>query len=381
MKMSTYRCTKSALLASILLIVISVTETAFKTERIFYPLCIIPLAFLWARYGFKLKKNYSGAILLFMIYSVITCLWSPSSSALRNCFVKIAVILFLYLQLQFEYSEEYLEKIKNAFVWQLVALFVMLIVFGHIDWDGRLWIIRGSESTDPNSLCSWLIIPIPILMEYIFKGGKKILVKALYCLFLVGIVAVSLMSGSRSGIIAVAFTILLCFGYIFKESVWNNPKVAVFVVFTGIIITVMVIHYMPETVINRFLYGNTANLGGRTSRWLDLLSTLSEHPLGIVFGMGECSTVYYSSYSVVAHNLYIEILFSQGLIGLSLLIVFIGSLIKNSYKVNPFGMIALLGILLMSATLSEFTSRGVMLSFFYAGMCITPYEKNGFEKV
>lgn len=370
MEIIDHKSNRIALWTSIFLIIISVTETAFKTEKIFYPIGIVLLGICIAKKKFVIRKDYSLAILLYVGYVVITCMWSPAASALRDSFVKVTVIIFLFMQLQVKYSKQDVKLIKKAFIIQLCALLGMVVMFGYMDWDGRLWIVHGSESTDPNSLCSWLIIPTVVLMEYIFSKNVKFIKKIVYIILLICAIAICLMTGSRSGIISVAVAIGLCLIYIFSENIKRNPKFALFIIIVGVIMIALVIKYMPKSVIMRFSYGNTSDFGGRTERWIDLLTTLFAHPLGVIFGMGEISTVFYSAYSVVAHNLFIEILFCQGLIGLFLVLWFVKGLIKNCVNEDKYRLVALISVLLMSLTLSEFTSRGVMLSFFLAGMKI-----------
>ena len=95
---------------------------------------------------------------------------------------------------------------------------------------------------------------------------------------------------------------------------------------------------------------------------------MKKHPLAAIFGSGEGSTIFY--FKVVAHNMYLELLMSQGIVGLVLVAGYIIMGLKNLRRIDPYCAIAFVCMIVMSATLSEFTSRPVMLAFFLAGISV-----------
>lgn len=276
--------------------------------------------------------------------------------------------------MQFEYSENDICRIKNAFVIQLSVIIAMCILFGKTQWDGRIWIIRGSVSTDPNSLSAWLIIPICILFEKFFsRRGKK---KPVYIFLIIVTGYIALLTGSRAGIICIAFCAILCVLYALKSNIKANPVLALGIIVFAMFLFGVTIKYIPESVVTRFTSSNTTELGGRIGVWTDMFSILAEHPFGVLFGFGESATMHYTAH--VAHNLYIETLFNQGIIGLSLVLFYLYKSFRNTIKDEPYFAIALLGMAIMAASLSEFSSRPVMLCFFIAGLS-RPKRSNIYE--
>lgn len=362
--------------ATLLLIIISPTETAFKTEQYYYILCVGITGLCWVSKGFYLKKGVNNILLLYIIYMCLSALWSPAEGVGRSVFVKSVVLLFVILQLQFDYTENDFASIKTAFVLQFIVLLGMIILFGETEWDGRLWIMRGANSTDPNSLTSWIIIPVCFIIERLFSEAYKH--KVIYFLLLISALLITMMTASRSGIICVCLAIILSILYALRNIIRENLPIAFFISIIMFLLLAITIYYLPDTVISRFSASDLSGLGGRTRIWTKIIEYLKAHPVGLIFGMGEASTMYY--FRVVAHNMYIELLFSQGLIGVILIVIFLIKAFMNMSKINPYCSIAFFCIIIMSATLSEFTSRPIMLSFFLSCMNIVPCNKNVIEE-
>lgn len=359
--------TKPALVSA-LMIIVSISELILKTEKFYYPVFVaILLVYFIKKKHSRLRFDYTLWIIAFGFYAVFTVLWSPTSSSIVGALNKFVVLMFLGLQLQFTYTYVDYRKIRNAFVIQAILYAILIALFGHVAIDGRLWIQRGDVGVDPNSLVAWTLIPLCLLLETLFEEGTKRINKIL-ALVLVGLlISFIFMCGSRAGIISGLAAALFCVGYGFRKNIRQRPGIALLIILFAIIAGIYIYQHIPASVIARFTNNanasyNTLNLGGRTTKWENLLALSKQSPINFIFGFGEGGTVYYTS--KVAHNMYVEIFFNQGIIGLGLVVLYMIGAIRNAVRTNPYIACSLLGVALMSATLSEFASRPVMLAFF-----------------
>ncbi len=349
-----------------LMIIVAVSELVAKTERFYYPIFVLLLLI----YHFhtrraKLHADYTICILLFGLYSMFSVVWSPAQGAINGAFTKLVVLLFLVLQLQFDYSDCDYSFMKNMFIVQGILFAAVFFMFGVKDWDGRVWIRNGSLSVDPNSIAVWTLIPLCLSFEMLFKRSEA-LIKRIAGAVVIGLMVFIVLQGaSRSGIVSITLTSCLCVAYGFKDSIRKNPFFALLIVIVAIIAGVYVLNHIPPAVIARFQYADFSSFGGRTTKWTNLIDMLKDNPLQMFVGFGESTAIYYTG--MVAHNMYVETFFAQGLIGLFLLIIFMIGAFRNAIKTDPYTACAFVGVAIMSASLSEFTSRGVMLALFIAG--------------
>ena len=359
---------------SILLIVVSVSELGMKTERLFYPICIIILVLCFVIKGVKIKLNSSILLILYLIYSLLSCLWTPAVGIDAYVLSKTTVLSCLVLQLQFDYDTYDYLRIKNAFLIQFILIVAAVLLWGEVRGDGRLWIINGRITTDPNSLSAWVFIPASIFIERVFASNRKNKIVSLVGLIISG--AIVFAGASRAAFIVFTSFLLMSTIYTFRNVLKRNPMYAILFVLFVVVVGLIVFNNLPESVVNRFNNASTSDLGGRAEIWKGLLETLLKHPLGLLFGMGEYSAHYYVA---VAHSMYLDTLFSQGVIGLMLVVSYILLSIKKLWKRDPYMAIGVISVCFMGATLSEFTSRSVMLAFFILGMNVL-LDSNGISE-
>lgn len=356
--------------------IVAPTETAMKTEQYYYVLCGVLAVLCWFGKGLKVRADYSLTLVFYLLYSYLTCIWTPNTNISRYVLVKTIAILFLFITIQFEYSEDQYRKIKLLLIIQQFVLLGMFIFYGRIDWDGRLWIGSGGISTDPNSYTMWTIIPLCFLIEKITEKDVKILRKIIYIVCMLATIYVVMMSGSRSGIIINIVAGALSLLFRFKDDLRRNPSRSIWLLLLIIVLAFVVYTNIPEVTLRRFAASDTRQLGGRTTTWSTFLSKLNEHPWGYLVGLGEYSTVYYSKSGAVAHSVIIEILFSQGLIGLSLVLFLLYKAFRNIWIRDKYAGIGYMCTAVMSATLSEFTSRPVMTMLFLGSMLVVTEDNN-----
>jgi len=361
---------KAIMLCLGLFFLVAPTETALKTEQYYYIVCGVIAFIAWVNNGFRLRYDYTIAILLYLIYSLLSCFWSPNPEVSRYAIVKTVALVFLLITLQFKYSTYDYHRIKQYLVLQQIVLLAMFLRFGRIDWDGRLWIGSGGISTDPNSYTMWTILPLALLVEKLTSKEEKTIWKLFYLIALISSLYIVLLSSSRSGIIINLAAICICVLYRFKDYLRKSPGRSVLLLLIFIIMIIVVYVNIPDFVLRRFSAADTRELGGRTRIWGRFFSILNEHKWGYLVGLGEYSTVFYSPTGSVAHSVVIEILFSQGIIGLSFVLYYMFNAMRNVFKRDVYAGVGCLFTFIMSLTLSEFTSRPVMTAMFIGGMII-----------
>ncbi len=108
---------KTAFWVTMVFIMVSPVENILRTEQIFYVIGILLLGFCVINRR-QLYVDDSKCIPLLMLYMFLTCYWSADENAFGSLVVIYAELLFLFLQLQFQYSKDEYKKIKIAFLIQ-----------------------------------------------------------------------------------------------------------------------------------------------------------------------------------------------------------------------------------------------------------------------
>lgn len=365
-----------AVWVTIVFIIIAPFENIARIEKVYYMLAILVLG-IYIVQTKAIKRDFTLLLPCFVVYALITTVWSINPSAFSELFTLIVVMLFLYLQLQFNFGKGDFEKIKNAFIMQGGVLIVLCLLFGRY-MDNRFWLQSATSGADPNYLSGWFIIPLCFIVERLFDRNiwfiyKIIMVAEVVCFFYF-----IMQSASRSGLIANVIALVICIIYTARSAVREHPFRAVALILALVLIILAGIRYMPETMLVRLLRSDS-ELGGRSSIWMELLDVLMEHPLGAIFGMGSGSVTYYNLYYSAAHNTFLDIWFQYGIVGFSLIVSFIVLAIKNCIKVRPYALISFTAMCILIFTLSAMTTRFVMLSLFIIGAQVIHKSEHGLE--
>ena len=351
-------------------LIICPTELIFKTEQYYYVVCFLLLAGVKLKDGFELRKDYSWAILLYVFYSALSMFWSNLPGAGSLLLAKAVATGVLFLQIQNDFGPDEYKAIKNVARLQFILVLLICLQFQYTDWDGRLWVVNGSLRVDGNSISSWLILPCCLLIERVMDRELTAVRKTACILLLLLLLYLTFWTGSRAGIIAVAAAAVLSLVYAFRDSIRRNTGTSAVIFLFSVIVVILGIRMIPASVISRFNYSNSLELGGRTYVWGAMFTDLFQHPAALIFGFGEGATL--SRLGTVAHCLYFEALYNQGLIGIMLIVYFMIKAFINSVRHHPYFAIALVAMAIISASLSEFASRPVMIVFFLSAMNMNP---------
>lgn len=356
----------AAVWVTLIFIVISPIENILRIESILYVVgVVLLLTILVAQRRIEVKKATLPLIML-LVYTFISCFWSPNPSAFANMIPLSAAFIFLILQLQFDYSNTQYEMIKRAFIIQGFVLIVLCFSFG-MYMDGRFWLRSTTSGADPNYLSGWFIIPECFAVEELTKRTTKFVTKGVLLLQIALSMYFIFQTGSRSGLISIAIGILLAFLYSIKSTIREHPVKALGIALGFIALVIIAVNNMPEIMVARLMKSDS-NLGGRGHLWIELITKIFNSGIGVLIGMGQGATIYYNSGRVVAHNTYLDVFFNTGLVGLSLILTFVVSNLKNTIKERPYTAIANIAMIVLTLTLSSLSTRFFMLSYFILGL-------------
>lgn len=349
---------------TIIFILISPFENILRIEKIYYLLgtVILLLCILEKK---SIKKNYSLMLPLFLLYAVVTTIWSPNKNALSDMFTLIVVFLFLYLQIQFDYTNNDFNKIKVAFIIQGGIMVILCSMFGKY-MDGRFWLQSATSGADPNYLSGWFIIPICFIVEKMVNSSVKTIYKLLMIIEVAGFFYFIMESASRSGLITNALALGLSILYVAKKNIKKHPIKFLIMIVIFICTIIIGIQNMPETMLARLASSN-GNLGGRSAIWKQLWSAINNTTYGIVFGMGSGSVTYFNAFHMAAHNTFFDVLFQYGLVGIGFLLLYVVAGMKKMRDKDAYIVISFISMAIMIFTLSALSTRFVMLTLFIIG--------------
>ncbi len=353
---------KIALWITVAMILLSTFENIYRIEKFLYIAGVIGL-FVCLLKKRKIALNHTLCILLFVAYICLTCLWTPSNNITNSMITVIATYLFLYLQLQFEYTEKDYIVIKRAFIMQGLLLLLLCQLFGTY-YDNRFWISTDFSGADPNYLSGWFILPICLSIEELIKIKKHFLYKIILVISVFGLFYYIMQSGSRSGLLVNGIMVIGMILWQCKDIFKRKPILSLILLIFLCVLIFFVISKLPRTMIMRLL--NSKGLGGRSAIWSDIFVALRKYPFAAIFGMGHDSVVLFTFEHTVAHNTILDIWFNYGLVGLSFILLYIyRSLrrLKDGYV--KWGLVCM-GILIV--TLSSMTVRFFLLGLFMIGL-------------
>lgn len=358
---------KNDSLVSIILMVIVVLsplEHVIGVEKLLYTagLFVVGLCVLHRR---KIVIDETCALLLFLGYAFLTCFWSIYASAFLNLFNTAVMYIFLFLFLQFSYSEQDYEQLKKAFIIQGAVLLILCFTFGTYQ-DNRFWIISSTTGADPNYLSGWFILPVAMSNEF-FLRKNNIIVRVLLLVEMVLSFYFVTQSGSRSGLLCIAFVVLAYTTWTLRFEIRKKPLYGIIGIVGFVFLLSVAVKMIPANTLYRFSKASDAgSLGGRTKIWGNLMHALFSHPLGLICGMGQGSAPFYSEVNRVAHNTFMDIFFENGIIGLLFYLYFFIVALKKAFKKDIAMGIALIATGILIFTLSSTYMRFLIFMLFMA---------------
>ncbi len=309
-----------------------------RLELVVGAFALVSLFFNQKKYEGKVRIKYDNIIIAMLFMLVAMCLSIYGSFEMTKTvdtaikFVKLVVFYYLIVSLIDD------KKKFITFMW----VFILIITYMSFD-SFRLYLSGGfihrmnvdrlqgttSAAGDPNSLATTLIVTIPLILALATYHKEKLIKFCLYSLSLL-MIALMVITGSRTGLVAFIGIIIAGFIYSRKKFLYGT-----------VIIMVMIVGWvsLPDQYRERYMLFSEISQdvdqvsSGRWEIWKAGINMIPDRPiLGVgagAFAWAYGSGRYGPPQHMQSHNLYIEIFATMGIIGFIACSMFLFFLIKK----------------------------------------------------
>ncbi len=303
---------------------------------------------------------FSIATLAFLFLSLISILYSisfsKSESYFFSLFINFIFVITTYIFVKPKESD-YKFLMLMLVLGNLLTV-ILTFVFADYSTANRLTITIGESSADQNYINGYMYVLFASFSYYTIKS-RRIYVKIICIAGQIGLFAFTILTGSRGGLFGAIAIILAALVYYIltkKHKIFYLIVLALSVVVL-IFLLDLLLSVLPPEFTERFTAEYIYDTGttNRFEIWDDLLDRFLNHNSfwGILFGVGTGCTVDYSSFSQVAHNIFIDVLVQNGVIGLFIYIVILAICLIYAYRSrNCILFSAFCGFLVFSMTVS-----------------------------
>ena len=209
------------------------------------------------------------------------------------------------------------------------------------------------QTCDPNYFVGFFVFPLVITMKKIVQGKYRIAyillaLLSIYCVFL---------SGSRGGLLAIIVTVM-AFAFIYPPKVKNKMLVLAAGGSIMLLFWFLVLPFLPDNIVARMSIGQVVETGGtgRWDIWESMLNEIVNTPDKLLFGRGiEAMHRIFSNgkwSEVFAHNQIVQILYNQGVVGLTAFIALTAGCFLRCIRKRKVVSIAIIGMMALSISLS-----------------------------
>ncbi|MFQ5823661.1 MAG: O-antigen ligase family protein [bacterium] len=354
-------------------------------------LALVVLLTKWPKFIEILKVNW--LLLLFLIYTLMSCLWSPVPFiSFKRWFQFLGFVLIGMAAIS---RPSGVTQIVSVLLWITAASLVISLVvilihpskpFVMIEgaWKGLYTHKNGLGAACALGFAAWL----PALKQSLNKIVKRLAL-------IIIIIALILLVGSRSvTALITSFAIFFVF-LIISLQIPTSAKL-LFLPVPFMILYLYLMNFLTISPLEYFLAisGRDITLTGRTELWTLIVESIKEHPLlgigynGFWVGKAGLSTLFLydlSWHQNQSHNGYLDIINELGFIGFGLFIVVLGLSVKRGFQFMKRNQVAGITFLLIIITLlvSNFaettfcrqSSRG-WIAFIIAFVATSPLQKH-----
>jgi hypothetical protein len=301
---------------------------------------------------------------IFTLFAGVSIIWSFSvDSSVGRVISYVELLALLYSGSSFEYTENELKKVKISLAWASRFTAIVMLRYA-VYYKGRLRLM-GIIKEDPNYLCAYFAFGAIVALQKLVDGDK-IWMKITGILEIVLYFYLTLVSGSRGGLIAILGGMV---AYFLISLGKKDIKKSIGLILAFIIIVVVftkLINYLPAALQARFSIADVASDGGsgRIEIWSNGWDLYSKSSIfRWIFGFGTATTRYcfeYFKYSQVnvMHNMFLETLLELGVVGLGLYCLAIGKFVKcAAFLKDKFAFAVIICMVIMSLSTSIYTFK------------------------
>lgn len=313
-------------------------------------------------------------IACWLLYGLATYFWAIDKvrwQSYYSIYFNNALMFLLFSMVSFTKREAEILKKSTVFGVGALLLYMTFVPNAIIysEYQKRMTLNAGVEGLDQNYLAALMLIAFGIVFYNLCNNFKqKMIYKILSIIFCVAIVYYALLTGSRSGVIAICIIVLLSINTSWKTRLAVGIPIIIFI----IVVLPLIVQYLPEEILERFtrsaLTGQESESGTRLIIWKHALSSLHGPEVLFGYGAGASQTVVGNALGrgdAAIHNHYIAMVVEFGIIGFLLVNIPIFLMLKETAKKDKSIVIAFLGIVLMTFFLDVVTTK-----FFWSAMIL-----------
>lgn len=324
----------------------------------------------------KIRYDYRIILLtLWLILELCSGIWAIDSAGysyygmiyFRNALMFLLITIIPYNTYEADLCN------KAIVLGSILFIGYMALVPGatvYSEWQHRLTIAsNGVELLDQNYLAALFIMPVAIVFNRILSNKDRLVKKLFYCMYCFAALVVVLLTGSRSGLLAMLIIIILSLQLDVKKKIIS---IVVFAILVFIAIPYVVTLMSPE-LLDRFsleaFAGKTTESGSRFMIWNAAFRSLS-NPIRfcVGYGAGSSAEIVARNCSIRAavHNHYLALLVECGILGFSIFTTLtIKMLLKLKKSINKELVIGFCGIMLIAFFIDVLTTK-----FFWSAMML-----------
>lgn len=333
----------------------------------------------------RFHYRFSG-IFLWLAYGLLSAVWAMDMDYYQS-YYSIYLnnsMMFLLFSL-INYSEREADYLKKAMIAGICALILYMLIIpnavSYTSYQNRLTLNAGRKGLDQNYLAALTLMPFGLVFYRLCNDPQKKkhrIRSAILCVVILGIV---ILSGSRSGLIALLLTAILSVNTSWK----NRLKIGIPLLLLLIIVFPIAAQYLPQDLMKRFTLsaftGQEAESGTRLVIWIRALSALRDFRWVFGYGVGASQAIVGDilgkGTNMAIHNHYIAMLAEVGLVGSVLINYPIFKMTVVAWKKDRPVAVAFAGILALAFFLDVVTTK-----FFWSAMillsvcCSSRYGEN-----
>ena len=312
-------------------------------------------------------------VALWLIYGLITYLWAIDETRWQSYYsIYLNNALMFLLFSMVSYTKHEAEVLKKSMVFGVGGLLLYMTFIPNAviysAYQNRLTLNAGEDGLDQNYLAALMLISFGIVFYNLCNTKQKKMRKVISIIFCLAIAYYILLTGSRSGLIAVLLIVLLSINTSWK----TRLSIGIPVLLIMLVVLPFVAQYIPEELLDRFslkaLTGQEAESGTRLLIWGRALSSLQGIELIFGYGTGASQTIVGNALGrgdAAIHNHYIAMLVELGLIGFLFVNIPIMKMLKAISKKDKCMVVSFAGILVMAFFLDVVTTK-----FFWSAMIL-----------
>lgn len=259
---------------------------------------------------------YGGAIILFGD----GIFWTEESTYLKNSFNSLLPILFFYIQTRRGDLNE-----KRIRIYTLVMVAIVIVYYTYY---GKLLIDKLDTEETTNNISYMFVSLLPLVFLFHKKVLLQYLLLALLMLYII-------MGMKRGAILVGTLAIITFFISGFKDGSDTKKVISIILSVLIVIGTIYVVQYLMETS-DYFMLRVNQTINGDSSHRDVLYNSIWEticrdgSVLYFLFGHGANSTIRFAGN--FAHQDWLETLCNNGIIGVSILVIFFVMFVKAVIK-------------------------------------------------